>query len=334
MAATAPTQHARNALQRFRSSSARSSSARNTALEGKYIQKELRFVVYHKPSAQKHKISMSLPPTAVSVPRTYCGGADGAGDNESVCDAPDACTKCYQCVSCSAAWRHRVTGIVAATKTVGHGHSHVVQALVQKGCCMACVDPGALSRPFIFSDTTRPPMRVMRGWDELAAQVTPEDLVLLDVDETVLSHHYLSGATWLPADLPHLLTVLRTAKYVMFVTARAALPAAWDNFKRDLDALGVAATEDHVLFTGDVRKGQYVRTALAARGLCDAPGWFVDDNAEAVRSVYRCMPRLQCVQFRGGFVRPVAGAAGVEPAVVLPPLPPLPPLPEIVSKLE
>ena len=80
---------------------------------------------------------------------------------------------------------------------------------------------------------------------------------------------------------------------------------------------------------------QYVRTALAARGLCDAPGWFVDDNAEAVRSVYRCMPRSQCVQFRGGFVRPVAvaavaaaaagaaGAAGVEPAVVLPPLPPV-----------
>jgi len=267
---------------------------------------------------------MSLPPSAVSVPRTYCGGADGAGDNESVCDAPDACTNCYQCVSCSTAWRHRVTAVVAATSLPGHGHSHVVRALVHKGCCMVCVDPGAASRPYIPSDSVPRLVQVMRGWGELAARVSPEDLVLLDVDDTVISRPFFGGAAWVPADLPHLLTVLRTAKYVMFVTARAPLPAAWENLQRDLAVLGVAATEDHVLFTGDVCKGQYVRTALAARGLCDAPGWFVDDNAEAVRSVYWNMPQLQCVHFRGGFVRPVAGAAGaagVGPAVVLPSLP-------------
>jgi hypothetical protein len=160
--------------------------------------------------------------------------------------------------------------------------------------------------------------------------VGPEDVVLLDVDETILFKHICGpGAyeVYVSKDVAALRGIVRTARAVLFVTARRFSEVAKANLRADLALLGIHAADDHLLLTGDVYKGRYVRVELAARGLCTAPGWFVDDNGTCVLSVQQHMPHLRCLEFRGrGFDVPVGhedvGGAGGESVVVPAALPP------------
>jgi hypothetical protein len=174
-------------------------------------------------------------------------------------------------------------------------------------------------------DTTQPPMELLTpskfiykfprvvSFLEVAAIVTANDIVLLDVDETIM---FKAEKVWASE---HLRNVLRIAKFVMFVTARIPKPSAFETLQKDLAKIGIVATKDHMLFTGDVAKGRYVRVALAARGLGSVPGWCIDDNRDALCSVSRYVPHLKCLEFRGQF-RVETSELGVTP-IVLAPLP-------------
>jgi hypothetical protein len=193
-----------------------------------------------------------------------------------------------------------------------------VHALVIRGSCMVCIDRTRVFKPlpYMLVEHQFPPAL---SFAVIVGKITADDIVLLDVDETIMVRHM--GIPSASNSLVHLHAILCTAKYVMFVTARPPSMASWLHLKNDLANLGIAADREHCLFTGDVNKGRYVRTALIGRGLGDMPGWFIDDNRLALRSVAQFVPHLRCLEFMGrcGAKPPCPP----DPIVVLKPLPPM-----------
>lgn len=238
--------------------------------------------------------------------RSYC--------NPTERECASGCPFCGQCQACSADWRNAVACAVYAS---GGGRCTVIEALMRHGCCRACFGGDTSSKP---KELLRPQFPLVRDFAAVAADVTTNHLLLLDVDETVLITTGPGNDISVPTSAKHLLAALQVAKYVMFVTARRFAPGkSWEFLRDQLAAVGIEATEDHVLFTGSVDKGPWLYLELVARDLHAMPTCFVDDNRESVRSAMRYLPHIQGYEFRGSFTpNPMPG---LRTMITLPALP-------------
>jgi hypothetical protein len=261
---------------------------------------------------------------------------DEVGDNDTdselecymccvrhVADSPTLCRVCKCCAPCMKTWRRRKHAKVSVAALTGKGdldtYAHFVRVLATKRqCCLACLDVlvplSSLDPCFAFP--------TIKCYSELESRIGADYVLLLDLDETIFFRDWSDPAKtlYLPQSWQHLYAAMQRAKHVLFLTARMDTPKSWLCARTDLAEAGILATRDHVVFTGAAHvKGRYGRIALASRGLCGYPAWFVDDNGDALKSVQSCMPHVTCVEYRGGF-DVVAKDVSLTP-IVLAPLP-------------
>ena len=242
--------------------------------------------------------------------RTFCDE-----DDYECLDTKIVCEACEQCVECSTLWRRRVAHAVFES---GGSLSKVISTLVLMRVCLVCL----LDNFKAVKKKRRAEVEIMPSFESLADHVSSEDLVLLDVDDTILSPRFGSVFVYASEGWAHLLRALRVAKHVMFVTARRDddPDVAWDRLRQQLFQIGIIATQDHVLFTqGSTIKGPNLALALVARGLAKTPAWFIDDNYEACLSVMHCLPHIRTFSIPLAFADVTADVHG---HVVLSPLPP------------
>jgi hypothetical protein len=130
--------------------------------------------------------------------------------------------------------------------------------------------------------------------------VAPLDMVLLDIDDTVLRKIPVAiGKCYVaPIQPSSLRSLLQSAKHVYFVTSRPESPARFT--LAELRAVGLLATPAHILFVGRDDKGSKLLQFLTERGLANVPGVFIDDQARHAASVKRALPHMETYHFQHG----------------------------------